>query len=352
MAAKNIGGCTLHHFAHKHVFNGSYKGWLVVDEVGQLTLPLVAALSRMLLNEKAGQPVRFILLGDFLGQLLSIQNSWRGQAVDNDFLRDSALLKQLAGYNRITLTCCRRSDERLFGFYASLIAGGSRAEWSVQAAVADAKRAFPDLPGEADWNLAISHRRRKHICKRINDAQSAGKLRFLAPAAKEETSQDIWVFEGAVLVGCTKHKWVRNGGFYKVLCFTSQDTTFEDMDAPGETEAPEVRAPDSDTEAGSETEAPEARARSAQPDSESESEDTQSENTQSTQSQTRTLTLDNDEITRCLRIAACLTYSACQSRTLPGRLRLWDVGHIHFTKRHLKVGLSRGTSCSLIDLQE
>ena len=110
------------------------------------------------------------------------------------------------------------------------------------------------------------------------------------------------------------------------------------MDAPGETEAPE------------------ARARSAQPDSdtesETESEDTQSENTQSTQSQTRTLTLDNDEITRCLRIAACLTYSACQSRTLPGRLRLWDVGHVHFTKRHLNVGLSRGTSCSLIDLRE
>ena len=53
VAAKNIGGCTLHHFAHKHVFNGSYKGWLVVDEVGQLTLPLVAALNRMLMYEKA-----------------------------------------------------------------------------------------------------------------------------------------------------------------------------------------------------------------------------------------------------------------------------------------------------------
>ena len=211
----------------------------------------------------------------------------------------------------------------------------------MQAAVADAKRVFPNLPGEADWNLAISHRKRKHICKRINDAQSAGKLRFLAPAAKEETSQNIWVFEGAVLVGCTKHKWVRNGGFYKVLCFTSQDTTFEDMDAPGETEPPEARAqsaqPDSETE--SETESEDAR-----------SENTQS--TQSTQSQMRTLTLNNDEITRCLRIAACLTYSACQSRTLPGRLRLWDVGHVHFTKRHLNVGLSRGTSCSLIDLCE
>ena len=136
-----------------------------------------------------------------------------------------------------------------------------------------------------------------------------------------------------------KAQVVRNGGFYKVLCFTSQDTTFEDMDAPGETEAPEARArsaqPDSETEL----------------DSETESEDTQSENTQSTQSQTRTLTLNNNEITRCLRIAACLTYSACQSRTLPGRLRLWDVEHTHFTKRHLNVD-SRGTSCSLIDLRD
>ena len=91
VAAKNIQGCTLHHFAHKHIFNGSYKGWLVVDEIGQLTLPLVAALNRMLMNDKAGLPVRFILLGDFLGQLLSIQNSWRGQAVDDEFFRDPNL---------------------------------------------------------------------------------------------------------------------------------------------------------------------------------------------------------------------------------------------------------------------
>jgi hypothetical protein len=89
----------LHHFAHKYIFHGSFSGWVVVDEVGQLTLPLVAALNRMLLNERAGQPVRFILRGDFKGQLLAIQNSWRGHKVDNNFLRDSALLKQLAGHN-------------------------------------------------------------------------------------------------------------------------------------------------------------------------------------------------------------------------------------------------------------
>ena len=63
-----------------------------------------------------------------------------------------------------------------------------------------------------------------------------------------------------------------------------------------------------------------------------------------------TVTVPTKDLSVCLRLAQCLTYSACQSRTLSGRLRLWDVGHIHFTKRHLNVGLSRGTSCSLIDL--
>ena len=132
VAAKNIDGCTLHHFAHKYIFHGSFSGWVVVDEVGQLTLPLAAALNRMLLNELAGQHVRFILLGDFKGQLLAIQNSWRGCPVDNNFLHDSPLLKKLARGNCITLTKCRRSDEKLFGFYASLIEGGSREHATVQ----------------------------------------------------------------------------------------------------------------------------------------------------------------------------------------------------------------------------
>ena len=44
MAARNIGGCALHHFAHKLVFHGSYKGWLIIDEVGELTLPLAASV--------------------------------------------------------------------------------------------------------------------------------------------------------------------------------------------------------------------------------------------------------------------------------------------------------------------
>ena len=188
VAAKNIGGCTLHHFAHKYFFHLCFSGWVVVDEVGQLTLPLVAALNRMLLNERAGQTVRFILLGDFKGQLLAIQNSWSGHAVDNNFLRDSALLKQLAGGNRITLTECRRSDEKLFGFYASLVEGGSLEHSTVEQAVEDAMRAFPPKEGEAEWNLSVSRAKRMRICKLINDKAAEGKPHALAEASSAPNS--------------------------------------------------------------------------------------------------------------------------------------------------------------------
>ena len=69
-----------------------------------------------------------------------------------------------------------------------------------------------------------------------------------------------------------------------------------------------------------------------------------------TEAPVATVTVPTADLSSCLRLAHCLTYSACQSRTLPGRLRLHEVGHKHFSKRHLNVGPSRGTSCDLIDL--
>jgi hypothetical protein len=55
--ARNVGGMTVHRFLHKYV---SYRGVIIVDEVGQLPLPLWAALSKYL---HCG--ARFVLCGDF-----------------------------------------------------------------------------------------------------------------------------------------------------------------------------------------------------------------------------------------------------------------------------------------------
>jgi hypothetical protein len=289
----------------------------------------------MLLNERAGQPVRFILLGDFKGQLLAIQNSWRGHKVDNHFFRDSALLKQLAGNNRITLTECRRSDEKLFGFYASLIEGGERQHSTTEQAVADAMRAFPPKMREAEWNLSLSHAKRRRICKVINDKAAKGKPHVLVEAAlSDPNSQDMLIFEGLVLVGCNqKKKGVVNGCFYKVITFNEDETTLLNLDA---SEAQVTEPTESETDETDENE-----------------NDTMSEPISDiTEATEVTVTVSTKDLSACLRLAQCLTYSACQSRTLPGRLRLHEVSHIHFTKRHLNVGLSRGTSCDLIDLRK
>jgi hypothetical protein len=241
----------------------------------------------------------------------------------------------LAGNNRITLTRCRRSDEKLFGFYASLIEGGEREHTTTQQAVADAMRAFPPQRGEAEWNLSLSHAKRRRICKVINDKAAKGKPHVLVEAAlSDPNSQDMLIFEGLVLVGCNqKKKGVVNGCFYKVLAFNEDETTLLNLDA---SEAQSNEPTESETDETDENE-----------------NDTMSEPVSDITEATEVIvTVPTVDLSLCLRLAQCLTYSSCQSRTLPGRLRLHEVSHIHFTKRHLNVGLSRGTSCDLIDLRK
>ena len=121
-----------------------------------------------------------------------------------------------------------------------------------------------------------------------------------------------------------------NGCFYKVLAVTEAETVLLNLDA---SEAPKRSTAE---ETAGETD-----------------EDTDNESIADIAEAARaTATLPTEDLSLCLRLAHCLTYSACQSRTLHGRLRLHEVSHLHFTKRHLNVGLSRGTSCNLIDLRK
>ena len=130
-----------------------------------------------------------------------------------------------------------------------------------------------------------------------------------------------------MLAGCNqKRKGIANGCFYKVLAVNEAETVLLNLDA---SEAPKRSTAE---ETAGET-------------------DTDNESIADTAGAAKaTATLPTGDLSSCLRLAHCLTYSACQSRTLHGRLRLHEVSHLHFTKRHLNVGLSRGTSCDLIDL--
>ena len=53
--------------------------------------------------------------------------------------------------------------------------------------------------GEAEWNLSLSHARRKRVCKQINEKAAAGKPHVRVEASRDPLSQDMLVFEGLVL---------------------------------------------------------------------------------------------------------------------------------------------------------
>jgi DNA polymerase III delta prime subunit len=152
-----LGGCTIHIFLHKLLRTGYFrKGWLVIDEAGQIGVSLWAELQQLCLEPD----VRFIVMGD-RNQFSPIDMVWRGTEVSAT-IWDSSLLQHMCGSLEIQLTRYRRGDDaELFSFYSSIPT--TMATWTVDAAVSAFKEKFPLKPGSADYNLVISHARRVQI---------------------------------------------------------------------------------------------------------------------------------------------------------------------------------------------
>ena len=84
-ASRLIGGTTVHYFLGKYS-NYAFEGWVLLDEISMLTLPLIAALSQM------AAKMKIICFGDF-DQLNPCYNSWRGKQIEGNFFEHSQLLK-------------------------------------------------------------------------------------------------------------------------------------------------------------------------------------------------------------------------------------------------------------------
>jgi hypothetical protein len=59
-----------------------------------------------------------------------------------------------------------------------------------------------------------------------------------------------------------------------------------------------------------------------------------------------------DQVKLWLRLSYAQTYASCQGTEFSGPLRLWDVTHKFFSRRHLFVGLSRATLGAFIGLRD
>jgi hypothetical protein len=132
LAAHNVGGITINHYANKALRRGKFAAgtWLVVDEYSMVDVACWAQLAKA-----AFCGAKWIIIGD-PNQYLPIQDRWCGQALAKSF-EHSSLLHTMVGGNRCRLTHNHRSDPPLFDFCGSLCPGGpattSRSgKWSPQ----------------------------------------------------------------------------------------------------------------------------------------------------------------------------------------------------------------------------
>jgi hypothetical protein len=205
----------------------------------------------------------------------------------------------MSGGNRCSLTECRRGDRRLFDFYSSLIAGGSRFQLSLRECVEQASSLFQH-DGPARWNLVISHRKRVEINRAQNQAEAlpgAVLLEVSGRPAKGNAAQTMLIWPGIQLFGCVAvERKVRNGCLY----------TVESIDVAAERLS--LEAVDGE--------------------------------------------LTFDQAKGWLRLSYAQTYASCQGTEFGGSLRLWDTAHPHFTMRHLFVGLSRAKQDAKVSLRK
>ena len=150
-------------------------------------------------------PPKFLLAGD-KHQFGPIANTWRGAAIGEEALWESSLLHTMCGGRYVQLEKCVRSDKRLYEFYSSLLAGGSRFALSLQDVVDEGKRMFI-YGGEICQYLVISHLRRVSLNRLCNDRDRQTKrgpvLRLSVPdtRARRSSAQSCWLLVGLKMLG-------------------------------------------------------------------------------------------------------------------------------------------------------
>jgi len=165
------------------------------------------------LAERSERPVDFLLCGDF-NQFGAIADEWRGTKVDGCALEYTGFLCELCRY-RLTLTQNRRSDARLFAWYASLIPGGSRHE-DVEAALAEARATFRPNGEPARYTLCMSHAERKRVNVAAKEEASEGR-EWVAVQGVGKNQDNFRAYVGMEVIGSLTHEGVRNGCFYNVV---------------------------------------------------------------------------------------------------------------------------------------
>ncbi len=185
---------TADHWVRRHVLNGAVScSVLWLEEAFQTECALMTQIAKLPAS------VAHILTGD-PHQFGPIHSHWRGCPVPAGAFERSSMYHALAQGNLLRLTTCRRSDEALFAYYSSLIAGGSRFEVPLSQVLAEARGLF-HYEGIARHNLCISHKQRRRINREVSQALRPRGARFLR--ANAATNESTWIWPGFPLIGAT-----------------------------------------------------------------------------------------------------------------------------------------------------
>ena len=285
--ARLITGGTIQAFLHRYVLNGSYQGWIWLDECGLVGASLWNFLGILCLGG-----VKWILSGDCSdAQLGPPCNVWAGKEIHSSFF-GSRLMMQMSSHH-IKLTVCKRSTDHLHNFFSSLTGQGSLAHVSLADCIDFARQMFPRKDAPV-ISLVISHANRQKINERMYQYFARGKARLRCKLSEELVDE---IFAGCRLIGAITHRrpGLVNGAFYTVDSWDANNVTLRD------TELDIIFA------------------------------------------------VQHCELAHC-RLGYALTYASVQGRSIDVRMRLCDVTHPRFTRKHLSMGLSRATSAALIDI--
>ena len=209
----------------KHLLNGTYKGWIVLDEFSLLDAQLWFMLYRMI------DYCRFICVGQW-AQLPPVNgHTWLDSKLEDDCIEHSRMFHRICGGNRITLTECKRSSPVLFDWYCSISKGGFRYDRPWPEVLAEAKKFFGNRFTQ-DWTLCIDHELRKRINASENLRLKPTEAVWIeVPKIKiANQPQDFWLYTGQVLVAHTQSsKKMKNGLFYTVTDYDEHNVSFGDL---------------------------------------------------------------------------------------------------------------------------
>ena len=364
-AAMLVGGKTIQHYLCKYRKNGGSPKpgtYVVLDECSEIQMHTWSLLAQWKL-----MGVRFIILGDFDGQLPPIFDKW-ANAMERLDIRASQFLYDLVGGLHIKLTTYRRgTDPELFRRYvmlyryADLKPARARGRFNedyyiTQQIVEKTRETYPMHDGEVDIHFCRTHKQRMEINDLVNKIEASKRDDVLLLPCRgciqgaQMQPQTMCVWVGMELLCYTrkyKPNFPVNGGVYVVRSFDSEKVVvrlhedyrryLENKEAAKELEVDEEAEEGSDAESDPED-------MGADEEDDEECAPPPAKKARKEPREPGVYSLTHRQAMMYLRPQHALVYASIQGRTLRDKhIALLDWQSHLFTPRHLIVAISRAT---------